>query len=964
MTIFWKIEQMSIVLTMLICCFPGKVLLAQGEKDSLEAVKLLQQAQDFANQKSYEESTKKALLAALDFRTLEDWENYKEAYQLIFYNAYYTNNFSSAISNIEEGLDLVPETNQSVLGFLNYYLGFMYERIGENFTSLRYYETSSSFFSIVQDTLMLSAVYINLGIGYTQTGDYSKAIDHSKNALIFAKGLNNNHLLYQNFKSLGDAYYFKGDLKEAEQAYRKAQYAFDPKDGTFEFFKARLQLEQGKLKEAVVSIKKAIDLSGEDNGTEEAEKLLGEIYLEKGEPEKAIELFLKVLPAYKAAANRRELGKLYVLLGEAQKKYKQTDKALKYYQSALRTFLPEFINEDPGINPDPEQFTREIWLMEIFRGKGACFLQKYDASQNSDWLFLAEKQLQLAVQCIRSVKLAFDETESKLSTREHSDAFYEDLIKIKLTLFEITGQKKYQEEAFLVAQESNAFVLRELLNEQKALQVAGVAEDTISLLKHYRERLVVLNNKIAESTITEQDSLQQLLFDIKQKLFKLKELIKKEHPLFARLRSDLDGLRSQEIQRELNDSEALIKYFLGEETLYIFSVSNLGFELDTVSIPSDFGNLITRYRKATSDLVFINDSLLFAEQEYLKTAHQLFQFLLEKPLKKQGIGQDIQRLIIIADDILNIIPFQALLLKASDNWLDVDNFVISRYAVKYLYFCKMLTSQEDRINHNKFVSFGLEFDDYTLQGLQKISQDSNTNKTLRELVRSESLSRLPFSDDEAIDLADLMEGQYWVNEEATKTNFLEHSLSANFIHLATHSILDEETPNRSALIFSRTKDSLDNFLRLEEIYDLSFTANMIVLSSCSSGFGKNQKGEGLNSLARAFNFSGISSVTATFWNISDEVSKKMMLLYYEFLLQGLPKDIALQKAQLEYLRNDEISSPAFRIPVYWAAWKPIGQNDAVYIKKEKSSFLFLIIFILCLVVGITFLRKRKIPVVS
>lgn len=335
-----------------------------------------------------------------------------------------------------------------------------------------------------------------------------------------------------------------------------------------------------------------------------------------------------------------------------------------------------------------------------------------------------------------------------------------------------------------------------------------------------------------------------------------------------------------------------------------------------------------------------------AEKQYLESAHKLYKLLLKEPLQHYSENK-FNQLTIVPDGILNTIPFTALLHKESDSWTNPKNMLVTKYAISYNYFCKMLLSKkENTINYeNNFTSFGLEFDDYTLNYLKKIAKDSIENNIINEGLRNNVFTKLTFSDDKAIKLAELMEGDSWINKEATKTNFIKNAVNTNIVHLATHSLSDAKNPNLSALIFTKENDSLENFLRLDEIYNHKFHSDMITLSACNTGFGKYQKGEGLHSLARAFNFSSIPGVTATLWNIPDASSEKIMKLYYTYLKQGNNKAIDLQKAHLEYLQNDAISSLALRLPVFWSAWVIIGNNDIVHFQKQGSNlFLYLIVF--------------------
>ena len=956
---------MSIALVMLIVFFSFPLLYAQTNTDSLQAAKLLNTAKKLATKEQYQESNNQALKGISQFEHLRDWKNCLSGYQLIFYNGLYSQDYSSAISIIKKGKNSIPKDRLDILAKMDYLLGYSYNELGEIFSSIEAYETSASSFLIGEDTTWLISTYGNLGIGYTQTGEYSKAIDY----LNIANSLNQNPIdttvLLNNLWNLGEAYSSKGDWENALKSYNRAQRLNPLNDGTFEFFIAEIQLEQKKFNAALRSIQKAINLSIKEYGDvyeniSPYEKLLGEIYLRSDQHKLALSSFQKILPYFEKNPNKRELGKLYILISETQSALKQYDKALKTYQIALKTLLPGFKNEKPLSNPDESLWNRELWLMEIFKGKGDCFFEKYQLDNNNQWLYSAEENYQLAIDFIQKVKLNYEETESKLSIGDYTHPFYEDLIKVKLKRFHISGDIKYKEEIFQTAQTANAFVLRAMLNEQEALKIAGVSKDQVNLMKNIQQQITLINRKLEGHLESDLDSLSILLTKLKLKQQKVKKSIEENYPEFFRLRNDLKVATSRQLQQKSDDSSLFIKYFLGKKNLYAISISRSDFEIDTISLPLNFDTLIFKFRRAISDLDFITSSPDVAEQEYLKSAHQLYKILLQKPLQRQSKNQQIQRLIIAADGVLNSIPFQALLLRKSESWTNPDHFVISEYAVSYTYFSKMLLdAHEIKYGRNGFTSFGLEFDDYTLEYLKKISKDSVKNMVILDNIRSGTFSKLPFSDDEAMELAKLMNGRSWLNEEATKLNFLKYAISASIIHVATHSVLDTNKPNQSSLIFIKKKDTLDNLLRQEEIYNLNSNADMIVLSACNTAYGQNQKSEGLNSLARAFSFAGIPSVTATLWNISDETSRKLMLLYYQFLKEGKTKDVALQKAQLEFLKNDHISSPVFRLPVYWAAWMPVGDNREIYVEKTSNHF-YSLLFLIATLLLFWLIYKRKI----
>jgi CHAT domain-containing protein len=68
------------------------------------------------------------------------------------------------------------------------------------------------------------------------------------------------------------------------------------------------------------------------------------------------------------------------------------------------------------------------------------------------------------------------------------------------------------------------------------------------------------------------------------------------------------------------------------------------------------------------------------------------------------------------------------------------------------------------------------------------------------------------------------------------------------VHFATHGLLDSEHPELSGLVFSlvdKQGNPQDGFLTLQDIYNLNLPADLVVLSGCETGLGKDISGEGL-----------------------------------------------------------------------------------------------------------------------
>jgi len=119
------------------------------------------------------------------------------------------------------------------------------------------------------------------------------------------------------------------------------------------------------------------------------------------------------------------------------------------------------------------------------------------------------------------------------------------------------------------------------------------------------------------------------------------------------------------------------------------------------------------------------------------------------------------------------------------------------------------------------------------------------------------------------------------------------------------------------------------------------------------------------SLARAFAHSGSKASIGTYWNAPDKNTKQIMTLFYTNLKQGLSKSEAIRAAQIEYLSNDDLSSPVVRAPYYWAGWTMYGLDGSIELDNgySESSIIFILLLGLA-VIAFFFIKhfSRKLSV--
>jgi CHAT domain-containing protein len=157
-------------------------------------------------------------------------------------------------------------------------------------------------------------------------------------------------------------------------------------------------------------------------------------------------------------------------------------------------------------------------------------------------------------------------------------------------------------------------------------------------------------------------------------------------------------------------------------------------------------------------------------------------------------------------------------------------------------------------------------------------------------------------------------------ERVMASNLAEYRI----VHFATHSLLNEDNPELSGVVFSlvdKQGKEQNGFLRLHEIFNLNLPVEMVVLSACQTGLGKKIKGEGLVGLTRGFMYAGAPRVVASLWSVDDRATALLMSSFYRKMLrENLPPAAALRAAQ-----NEIRGQKQWRSPVYWAGFVLQGE---------------------------------------
>lgn len=392
------------------------------------------------------------------------------------------------------------------------------------------------------------------------------------------------------------------------------------------------------------------------------------------------------------------------------------------------------------------------------------------------------------------------------------------------------------------------------------------------------------------------------------------------------------GLSVAQIQAELAGANALIlEYALGDEKSYLWVLD--GAQISHYELPpaQRFNALIHDYRRAaiarlpvpgeTNDVYTARVHKAMAD--YDRYAARLSQSLLGA-ISLTGT----KPIIIVPEGPLQYVPFAALSVRRGGRMVVVaaDHDVITLPSVSALRALRKASA-----NRLPPASLAAIFADPVFEPNDACSQDSKKQAApagrSRSVWRSEfgsmCIPRLPSSSDEA-DAAQTMGSgskDVFVAKRflASRRTFLKLNLGTyRFLHFATHGLLNQKHPELSGIILSLvTKEGLpqDGFIGLSDIYKLKLSADVVVLSSCDSGLGKDLSSEGIIGLPRAFLSVGARSVIATLWKVDDEATARLMTHFYRHLHHGENPASALRHAQLALAKD-----PQWRDPYYWAAF--------------------------------------------
>lgn len=720
---------------------------------------------------------------------------------------------------------------------------------------------------------------------YRRTGDYERALQYAEEGEEVATEAGDEPTISKLLEQKSQVLSELGRLPEAKQALEKAIALIRPFPEHHRTLAGEERLlggilyDMGKLGESLLHYHSAYALAKkfDNENLSDFATGLGVAYLDKGDGTRALYYFQEALQLDRTKSNKSVLLNYMGLLHRKRKDYKL---ALNYHQQGLDALTGS--SHRTGITSLPPASLIRLtphkdYFLSIVIDKADTWLDYARHSGNDkSKLKRALHTYMLADSIIDLMRRDHSGQATKLHWRSKTRATYERAIQTCQLLDDPDAALHFFEK-------SRAVLLNDQLNERTA--EAKLAPDEKAGEQKLRRTIRKLENQLTDEALAD-TSITRLRSELLAAIAQQDAFIdglEKANPQYFYARYDNRVLSLSTIRQTILDSKtAFLSYFVGDSAVYGLCIGPERASLRRLDRE--------KYRQHLNEL----NGLLASREaqnnhfpDYLRASNGLYQLLVAPFQLEAGI-----QLIISTDG--DLIPFSALSLSSTR-----PDYLVQHHAISYTYSAGFLARAPRQPEgwwpalHTFLGMAPVEF----APGLKQVS-----------LARSDaalgSVSKNFFF------------GKNVVKKAASRAAFLRQAPRHRIVQLFTHASADS----------SRVEPKLyfaDSLLRLSEVPDATFRTQLMVLSACKTGIGQNQRGEGVFSLARGFAAVGIPSTLTTLWSVEDQPTYSLTSLFYTHLASGLPLDEALQQAQIEWLKSENLTD---RMPYAWAGVVLVGQR--------------------------------------
>jgi CHAT domain-containing protein len=808
-------------------------------------------------------------------------------------------------------------------------IGLMYFSLGDPQKAIEHYNQAVPLWRAAGNRAGEVNALISLGSVHRMLGENQQALDYLHRGLQIAGEANDR---------------------------RGAAYALN--------FLGKVYIELGELDKALDLCGQALSsfrFVGDRSGEALSLNNLGAINQSLGEEQKALAFYDQALSLFRALGDQYNEATTLLNIGKLKDESGDKQNALDHYNQAL-SLCQKFKNprgeaitlnqlgllyaslEERQKGLDCYQRALSLWR-ELGDRNNEAFTLANLARLEGDLGSLPEarRHIETALAIMESLRIKIAGQQLRASYFATTQRYHEFYIDLLMRLHQQHPAEGHNASALQANERARARGLLEMLTEASADINQGIdatlldrertLQQQINARAEYQFRL--LSDKHTREQV---ETVKRELNTLVDELQRVEANIRTTSPHYAELKYP-QPLSLKEIQQLLDDQTLLLEYSLGEERSYLWAVTPTS--IDSFELPkrSEIEALARQAYQllAAGGLIEKKDERSAQSQAQDSEMLSALARILLNPVS-QLLGK--KRLLIVTDGALQYIPFAALSVpetrgrgdagtpRVSSSPLIVDHEIISLPSASSL--AVLRRELAGRPPASKIVAVladpVFENDDVRIKtGAGKTSpltdkqaarpgHEQAVLRSAREVGATDDrqrFQRLLFSRREAEEIIALT---------PDKTSFKALDFTANratavssglsqyrIIHFATHSLLNSLHPELSGIVLSLVDERggpQDGFLRLHDIYNLKLSADLVVLSACQTGLGKEVKGEGLVGLTRGFMYAGAPRVMASLWKVDDRATAELMRQFYRRMLgEGMRPAAALRAAQIALLQQ-------------------------------------------------------------
>ncbi len=882
-------------------------------------------------------------------------------------------------------------------------LGKVYHAFGNLQKALDYYHQALPIWCAVSDRRGQAQTLLYLGYTYSDLSEAQKAFYYYLYALRLWSAVNNNRGQALTLIALGHLYSKLGEKQEALNLYDQARQLLHPlgdQHGEARILNGMgyVQDELGEKQKALECHKEALCLYqslGHRLGEATSLSIIGRVYHSLGDNSKALDHCQQALSIARGLADQRLESYLLGYIGKIHESLGNGKTALDYYNQALslnragkdRREEAYTLNnigqvyDKAGNKQKALAYYRRALPLNLAAedrfGESSTLYNIARVERDRGHIAKARGHLESAINIVESLRANVSSQALRASYFASIQQYFELCINLLMRQRE---QRLSDNFAALGLEQSERARARSLLEQLTEARADFLRWGDPALIERFRDlqrqisakagrKMRLLSAGATENeTLTVAREIASLVIERDQ----VEAQIRAKSPHDPAL-AQPQPASLKEIQQLLDDNTILLEYALGSERSYLWAVTRT--ELESYELPGRAA--MEKAARSVYDLLISRQPApgqteKQRDAEYWRKASALSRMLLGPVAGQLGS----KRLLIVADGVLQYIPFGALPVPVTKRRrgnvaeglrdsetarrsslhpsvsqflhssvppspLIVDHEIINLPSASALAVLRRET--ENRRPAPKAVAVLADpvFEADDLRALEAKGLIKGTPQRQVAANRPPQGAGVPGLTRGGMDFKRLhstrreaeairqvvppADGLFALGFDASRGRAIDPELRHyRIVHFATHGLLDSQNPELSAIVLSlvdRQGQPQDGFLRLHDIYNLNLPAELVVLSACDSALGKEIKGEGLVGLTRGFMYAGAARVMASLWKVDDEATAELMGQFYRRMLNDrMPPAAALREAQVAVWRRQR-----WRAPYYWAAFVMQGE---------------------------------------